>query len=868
MGKTKIENQFIMNSQIVKAYQEEIDLKYQLYNSLFLSLQLEAVEKAGNLLPLLYQACTDGLEKGNDPVSIIQDFFAKHKSDLSEDEQNDFLFKVIQYIERQIVLIDALEDAAYNRIHRIKGENSYVSMSDRVKKDNLKEQMAEVVKEFGVRVVLTAHPTQFYPSQVLAIITDLMEAIKKGDVALIRDLLQQLGKTPFFQKIKPTPLDEANRLTYYLRDTFYPAIGQLLDKTAEDYKEALEQNNQFISLGFWPGGDRDGNPFVTVDTTKEVAKRLRNTVAMCYFNDIKELKRRITFAGVHEKVVDIESLFKAELSNASGISNVNLDDFLSRLSEIETLILDNHQGLFVEKVQSLKRKVQLFGFFMASIDIRQDSRIIANALKEVIKAYPDILPANLFDMDESEQIQLLMNVRGVVDSSVFEDEVVRDTVASFGVIKEIQRMNGERGAHRYIISNCRGPIDVARVLAMFRICGWGYDEALSVDIVPLFETIDDLKMAGEAMHTLYSNPTYRKHVKNRENRQTVMLGFSDGTKDGGYLMANWAIFSAKENITKISRQNDVEVAFFDGRGGPPARGGGNAHRFYAAMGKNIESRQIQMTVQGQTISSHYGIKEAAAHNLGYLLTAGLSNKLYSKPQNQLDQTQHDFINEMAESSYKKYLALKEHSLFLPYLEEISTLKYYGKANIGSRPSKRGGGGKINFDDLRAIPFVGAWSQLKQNVPGFYGLGTALKEQEEKGNLEDCKELYKNSIFFKTLLSNSMQSMSKTNFELTRYLEKNERFGQFWKMIYEEFLLTKEMLIKVSEMPHLLDDNPRSQMSIRLRERVVLPLLMIQQYALMKIQEAQNGNGDIPLEVFEKMVIRAMFGNINASRNSA
>lgn len=857
-----------MSSPIVKYYEEEIELKYQLYNSLFLSLQLEAVEKAGNLIPLLYQACSKGLQKEQDPITILDTFFGSHKAELSDKDRDDFLFKVIQYIERQIVLIDALEDAAYTKIHRIHGENSYASISDKVKKENLMDKMAQTVKDFGVRVVLTAHPTQFYPSQVLAIITDLMRAIKSGEVAFVRDMLKQLGKTPFYQKIKPTPLDEANRLTFYLRDTFYPAIGQLLDKTAEDYKEALEQNNQFISLGFWPGGDRDGNPFVTVDTTKEVAAKLRNTISYCYFQEVKELKRRITFAGVHDKVVELESMLKAELGNASGEAHIDLPDFLARISMVEQIIKDKHQSFFIEKVQSFKRKVQSFGFHMASIDVRQDSRVIASALRELIKAYPDVLPANLFELDEVEQIPLLMNARGSVDAQVFEDDVVKDTIASFGVIKDIQRTNGERGAHRYIISNCRGPLDVARVLAMFRICGWGYDE-LTVDIVPLFETIDDLKKAGEAMQTLYANPTYRKHLKSRADRQAVMLGFSDGTKDGGYLMANWGIFTAKENITLKSRESDVEVVFFDGRGGPPARGGGNAHRFYAGMGKNIESRQIQMTVQGQTISSHYGITEAAAHNMGYLLTAGLSNNIYNKPQNQLQPAQRDLINEMSESSYQKYLSLKNHPLFISYLEEVSTLKYYGKANIGSRPSKRGGGSdKTNFDDLRAIPFVGAWSQLKQNVPGFYGVGTALKEQEEKGNLQACIDLYKESIFFKTLLANSMQSMSKTNFQLTRYLEKNKRFGEFWKVLYDEYMLTKEMLLKVSGLTNLLDDNPRSLMSIRLRERVVLPLLLIQQYALMKIQEANNGNQDINVEVYEKMVIRAMFGNINASRNSA
>ncbi len=853
-----------MNSQIVKSYQEEIELKYQLYNSLFLSLELEAVQKAGNLLPLLYQSCSEGLDTGKDSVEIINSFFLLHKSDLSEKDQNDFLFKVIQYIERQIVLIDALEDAAYTKIHRIKGENSYSNILDRVKKDGLSNQMSEAVKEFGVRVVLTAHPTQFYPSQVLAIIKDLMEAIQKGSVGDIRDLLQQLGKTPFFQKQKPTPLDEANRLTYYLRDTLFPAIGQLLDKTAEDYKEALEKNNEFVSLGFWPGGDRDGNPFVTVDTTLEVAARLRKTLVLCYFNEVKNLKRRITFVGAYEKVVELEDLLKAELGDISGAHNVRLDDFMQRIDDIESLIQNKHQGLFVDKIQSLKRKVQIFGFYLASIDIRQDSRIIAKALKAVVKTYPDILPENIFEMEEKEQIQLLVNVRGAVDANVFEDDIVKDTVASFGVIKDIQKANGERGAHRYIISNCRGPIDVARVMALFKICGWGYDSDLRVDIVPLFETIDDLKQAGEAMQILYSNPTYRKHLGFRGNRQTVMLGFSDGTKDGGYLMANWAIFRAKENISMVSKSNDIEVVFFDGRGGPPARGGGNAHRFYAAMGDAVHSRQIQMTVQGQTISSHYGIKEAAMHNLGYLITAGLTNKLYSKPQNQVDKGQHDFIGAMAEVSYQKYLSLKEHPLFVPYLEEISTLKYYGKANIGSRPSKRGGDEKLNFDDLRAIPFVGAWSQLKQNVPGFFGLGTALKEQEDKGNLDACKRLYRDSIFFKTLLANSMQSMSKTNFELTRYLEKNDRFGEFWKMLYDEFLLTREMVLKVSGMQNLLEDNARSQLSIQLRERIVLPLLVIQQYALMKIHEGKSED----LDSYQNMVIRAMFGNINASRNSA
>ncbi len=289
--------------------------------------------------------------------------------------------------------------------------------------------------------------------------------------------------------------------------------------------------------------------------------------------------------------------------------------------------------------------------------------------------------------------------------------------------------------------------------------------------------------------------------------------------------------------------------------------------FYAALGKTIESRQIQMTVQGQTISSHYGIKDAAVHNLGHLLTAGIENNLFNSAASNLETDQRTLLDNLSVCSYKKYDDLKNHPLFMPFLEQRSTLKYYGLANIGSRPSKRGGSSELKFEDLRAIPFVGAWSQLKQNVPGFYGLGTALKEQEEKGNLQACIDLYNSSLFFKALLSNSMQSMSKTNFAITQYMAKDAKFGEFWKIIYNEFQLSKEMVLKVSGQQQLLQDNARSRMSISLRERVVLPLLTIQQYALIEIQKAQASGADSHLAVYERMVMRSLFGNINASRNS-
>ncbi len=855
-----------MRTQIANAYHELVDLRYQLYNGLFLTLPLDAIQHTGAYLPLLQETCAEGLNRRESPYTIIRNFFETIKPDFDEREEIDFLFKVIQYVERQVVLIDALEDSAYNSIHRVTGPDSWKQLTEKTRTENVNDRLGDLLPDFGVRAVLTAHPTQFYQETVLAIISDLTEAIPANQTATVRDLLQQLGKTPFFRKQKPTPYDEALLLTTYLKEVFYPAIGDLLDEIGEAFPEAVQQNPELVQLGFWPGGDRDGNPFVTVEITRKVAAQLRFSILSCYYEDIQRLKRRLSFAGVYEKLTELENRFQEELSHAGAGRKVQLDYFNGMLADIETLLRDKHDSLFIEQVQSLRRKAAAFGFHFASLDIRQDSRVLARTIKAIIETHPRILPRDLADRSEDEQINLLMQVAGRVDHLRINDRQLRDTVESVGVIREIQQLNGERAVHRFIISNCRSPLDIARLYALFRICGWE-EGPRTVDLVPLFETVEDLQGAAESMRRLYAHETYRRSLEHRGNRQTVMLGFSDGTKDGGYLMANWAIYTAKEAITSASREAGVHVVFFDGRGGPPARGGGNSHLFYAALGESVENSQIQITLQGQTISSHYGIREAAVHNLELLLTGGLRSKLFPDHTTELTAHQRELIEAMALIGFEAYQQFKNHPLFVPYLLERSTLKYYSMANIGSRPTKRGGDSEFRFEDLRAIPFVGAWSQLKQNVPGFYGVGTALKTMEEQGRLDEVKQLYQESTLFRAFIANSMQSMSKTNFTLTRYMAEDPRFGEFWKLIHSEFELSRAMVLEISGETELLADNPRSRLSIALREKIVLPLLVIQQYALIRIQQLEAEEQRDMLEFYEKMVMRSLFGNINASRNS-
>ncbi len=849
----------------LSAFEEHVLLRYQVFNSIFLTLNLDGVHRTGILVPLLTEQCRKGLESGLSPKEIIDGFFVGKDEYDTEKKRLDLLFKFVQFIERQVVLVDALEDAAFAKVNNLEGSGSWKAFVQSASNMNAKGRLTDALRYFRIRVVLTAHPTQFYPGAVLGIITDLTDAVKNNDLSLIKQYLAQLGKTPFFQKEKPSAYDEAIRLSWYLENIFYDTIPEIYRNAHEELGDTAKEifrDNPLIQMGFWPGGDRDGNPFVTVDTTLQVAEQLRTRVLKAYFRDVRMLKRRITFRGAAEILDGIEKeLYKNAYLNPSKPS-ITATWLLGKLERLIDCLHSDHSGLFADDVEDLLRKVKIFGFHFSTIDIRQDSRVIGRAFEEVKEAI------NLDISGPEEYVDQLFRVDEARKKPSLKDPVLDDTFKSLGAMKQIQKRNGPAACYRYIISNCRGKDDVARVYALARLAGLG--KKMFLDIIPLFETIDDLREAGKVMEELYTQKTYKNHLRQRKNKQIVMLGFSDGTKDGGYITANWSIFKAKEQISAVSRKYGIQVVFFDGRGGPPARGGGNTHKFYASLGPTIESNQIQITIQGQTISSNFGTADAARYNLEQLLTAGLENKLMESPARVLDAGQRNLLDQLSEISYKAYQEFKAHPRFMPYLEKMSTLKYYGETNIGSRPAKRGKGSELKFEDLRAIPFVGAWSQLKQNVPGFYGIGRACQVMEESGRLDDVKKLYRNSLFFRTLLENSMQALSKTNFELTRYMEKDAEFGEFWKLLYDESVLSQKYLLSISGQNRLLETNPTIKKSIDLREEIVLPLLIIQQYGLMKIKEMESkGQKSTSItDAYRKLVVRSLYGNINASRNSA
>ena len=526
-----------MNSSFIKnQFKRNVEDKYVIYNSLFAALPFSGVANVGALLPILAEACKNGYAAGQSPNQIIEDFFAKQTSIIKDADKFDRLFKFVQYIERQVVLFDAIEDAAFGNINEMGGAGSLKSLLQEATFAGKGKELKDNCKNSKVRIVLTAHPTQFYPGSVLGIIHDMGEAIAKNDFQIINQYIQQLALTPFFNKKQPTPYDEAVNVMWYLENVFYRSIGNIYNFIINEMFEGVnETDNTFIELGFWPGGDRDGNPNVQANTTLKVAAALRSSIIVCYYRDIRRLKRKLTFSGVDTLMLELESLLYENVFRPSTNHKITTSTLLEKLEAIKNEIKENNHGLFISTIESLINKVKLFGTHFASLDIRQDSRVHTATLSHINQLLIDagqapIFPEGYNALSEEEKIKVLEKINSIVDPDILIDPLAKDTLKSIQALQTIQYENGILGCHRYIISNCQSALHMAEVYALFTLSGWQGEKTF--DIVPLFETIDDLADAAIIMNKVYALPTYKSHVVARKKEQTIMLGFSDGTKDG------------------------------------------------------------------------------------------------------------------------------------------------------------------------------------------------------------------------------------------------------------------------------------------------------------------------------------------------
>jgi phosphoenolpyruvate carboxylase len=499
-------------SERLEQFKTHITDKYYLYNSLLNHLPYETNKNIGILIPILAQSCHQGFEQGLSPRQIIEGFFERHTDLEDEKDQIDFLFRIIQYIERQIVLFDSVEDSAFGELKKSSSNLSLKDLRQMARSRNMSQALFEKLSDFKVRIVFTAHPTQFYPSSVLRIIHDLQDAISRNAVREINTLLKQLGKTPFLKRTKPTPFEEAQSILYYLRYVYYDAIGEFFEYVDQEVlgKEKFE-NYRLIELGFWPGGDRDGNPFVTAETTREVAAELRMTLMKCYYNELKVLRRKLTFRGVVEP---LETLSDQLYQNMFALDkNLDTQGILSPLLSVREILVRDHYSLYLHELDRLINKVRIFGTHFASLDIRQDSRPHQHIIDRILQFY-GLTEDPSIELEKEARIRLLTEASGQAQSEDFEDPLVKDTINNVRQLKDIQRSNGEAGCHRYIISNSGDVFAVLNVVALFKMCGYA-EEDIHFDIVPLFETMQAMDDAEQVMRDLFENETYARHLKRR-----------------------------------------------------------------------------------------------------------------------------------------------------------------------------------------------------------------------------------------------------------------------------------------------------------------------------------------------------------------
>jgi phosphoenolpyruvate carboxylase len=881
-----------------RAFEEHVAARFRLYSALFLELPYDLLQRVGRLLPVFAEYCRKELPQQPTPRAIVDSFFA-HNSALADVPRADAIFLFLQLVERQIVLFDALEDASFSKIHDLDEPGSVTHLLDGVYRDDRRGELARLLGQTATRIVLTAHPTQFYPDTVQGVIDDLRPALDRNDPAEVERLLLQLGKTRFSNPARPSPVAEARSVLRSLDEVFYQTLADIAGRMlvgAHGRARLPEQlpKRPNLQIGFWPGGDRDGNPVVTAQVTREVARLLHEHVLERHLATARRLARRLTFDGAYSLINRIVARLRITWLSAAGEAPGQAAESPARhppygsarelqdeLLALRQLIVRDHQSLFLDQVDDFIVKVHLFGFHFASLDLRQASDVLFATLREwAVTAgdVPFLAPSErhaLVTAKSAQAIPVEILERLMLFAEAAPAEVVarlsplgRDALEMLRLVPEIQTRNGDFGLHRVVISQTRGPEDPLVLLVLARLAGLGHPACL--DVVPLFESIRDLEAAESTLERLLRSSAYRKLLAGREDRQIVMMGFSDGTKDGGYLTANWSIRRAKQRLTRLGRRYGIRIIFFDGRGGPPARGGGNTHRFYRSRDANIEQWETQLTIQGQTISSNFGSPDIARYHVEQLYTANLENLLEATSEEDPPAEFLPLLDELSARAMQAYRRLRNHPLLPLFLSSASPLPLFDYLTHASRPVSRGGGGDLDLDQVRAIPFVAAWSVLKIQISGFYGLGTALEHVFAAGREREVQRLCRSSRFFRALLDNAAMSLLKSRFDITAHLEHDQRFAPLWIEIRDEAARVERCILAINGQPWLLANDPVIRASIHYRDGIMLPLLVIVHDAFFRYhQEAAQGRRDSNVAVeARRMALKGIAAVINATRNAA
>ncbi|MDS8384703.1 phosphoenolpyruvate carboxylase [Streptococcus pneumoniae] len=832
---------------------------------------------------------------------------------------NDEMVYISRYFSILPLLINISEDVdlAYEINHQNNIDQDYLGkLSTTIKLVAEKENAVEILEHLNVVPVLTAHPTQVQRKSMLDLTNHIHSLLRKyRDVKLglinkdkwyndLRRYIEIIMQTDMIREKKLKVTNEITNAMEYYNSSFLKAVPHLTTeykRLAQAHDLNLKQAKP-ITMGMWIGGDRDGNPFVTAKTLKQsaltqcevimnyydkkiyqlyrefslstsivnVSKQVREMARQSKDNSIyreKELYRRALF--------DIQSKIQATKTyliedEEVGTRYETANDFYKDLIAIRDSLLENKgesliSGDFVELLQA----VEIFGFYLASIDMRQDSSVYEACVAELLKSAG--IHSRYSELSEEEKCDLLLkeleeDPRILSATHAEKSELLAKELAIFKTARVLKDKLGDDVIRQTIISHATSLSDMLELAILLKEVGLVDTERARVQIVPLFETIEDLDHSEETMRKYLSLSLAKKWIDSRNNYQEIMLGYSDSNKDGGYLSSCWTLYKAQQQLTAIGDEFGVKVTFFHGRGGTVGRGGGPTYEAITSQPlKSIKDR-IRLTEQGEVIGNKYGNKDAAYYNLEMLVSAAINRMITQKKSDTNTPNRYEAImDQVVDRSYDIYRDLvfgNEH--FYDYFFESSPIKAISSFNIGSRPAARKTITEIG--GLRAIPWVFSWSQSRVMFPGWYGVGSSFKEFINKNpeNIAILRDMYQNWPFFQSLLSNVDMVLSKSNmniaFEYAKLCE-DEQVKAIYETILNEWQVTKNVILAIEGHDELLADNPYLKASLDYR----MPYFNILNYIQLELIKRQR-RGELSSDQ-ERLIHITINGIATGLRNS-
>jgi phosphoenolpyruvate carboxylase len=808
---------------------------------------------------------------------------------------------VVRAFSYFLQLANIAEDAHHirrRRAHDLAGspprEGSLVHALDQLAANHVApETVADFFAHAVVAPVLTAHPTEVQRQSMIRNhreIAQLLEIRERqqltpeeeadNDLALANSVLT-LWQTRMLRPVRLKVLDEVKNGISYFQETFFTELPRLYIQATQQlqkrYPEKIWALPPFFRVGSWIGGDRDGNPFVTADILQE-ALRLQSAAALNhYLEEIHELGGELPLSDLLVKVSP-ELLKLAEDSPDHSPQRADepyrraLSGIYARLAataraldQVEpvrheigqaaayaapealradlkiltnSLKLNGSAKLAGGCLRRLLRAIQIFGFHLAPIDLRQNSEVHARSVAELLAGAgrcPDYEA-----LDEAARIKLLVEEistpRPLYSPYIDYSEETTGELAIFFAARELRATYGAAALPNFIISKTDGVSDLLELALLLKEAGLlrpGAKPQLDVNIIPLFETIEDLQKSAATMAGIFKLPAYRELIAGRGNEHEVMLGYSDSNKDGGFLTSGWELYKAEIELTRVFAAHGVRLRLFHGRGGSVGRGGGPSYHAILAQPAGAVSGQIRLTEQGEVISTKYGAPDSGRRNLEVLLAATLEASL-TDHENRVEPAEpfHPVMNELSQRAFNAYRDLVyETPGFTTYFRQSTVVSEIALLNIGSRPASRKPSERI--EDLRAIPWVFSWAQCRLMLPGWYGFGSAVAGylQANPDGLTTLRRMLKAWPFFQSLLSNMDMVLAKTDLAIaSRYAELVSDTGlreRIFSRIRAEWELTRKHLLAILEQDELLADNPMLKRSLQLRSPYMDPLNHLQ-----------------------------------------